>query len=206
VKVLLASSEVHPYSKTGGLADMVGALAKTLARSGHQVGLVTPLYSGIRERFPGLKPSGLPLDFSLGARRVTGEVFCLESAERLTIYFIDQPSLYQRAGLYQEYGRDYPDNAERFVFFSKAVAHLALNLALEARAVAFARLAGESSRLVGSTLEKAARAGECTSNLPHYSQSRLFRVCFRRPNTRLTNLSWLFYAGRRGVLRQSELF
>jgi len=55
VKVLLASSEVHPYSKTGGLADMVGALAKTLARSGHQVGLVTPLYSGIRERFPGLK-------------------------------------------------------------------------------------------------------------------------------------------------------
>ena len=43
MRVLLASSEVHPYSKTGGLADMVGALARTLAQSGHQVGLVTPL-------------------------------------------------------------------------------------------------------------------------------------------------------------------
>ena len=53
MKILLASSEVHPYSKTGGLADMVGALAKALARDGHQVGLVTPLYAGIAERFPG---------------------------------------------------------------------------------------------------------------------------------------------------------
>ena len=128
MRVLLASSEVHPYSKTGGLADMVGALARTLAQSGHQVGLVTPLYSGIRERFPGLKPAGLPLEFPLGQRRVTGEVFTLDPAEGLTIYFVDRPGFYQRSGLYQEHGRDYPDNAERFIFFSKAVAQLALNL------------------------------------------------------------------------------
>jgi starch synthase len=128
MRILLASSEVHPYSKTGGLADMVGSLAKTLARSGQEVGLVTPLYSGIRERFPNLKPSGLTLDFPLGARRVTGEVFSLQPSERLTIYFVDQPGFYHRAGLYQESGRDYADNAERFIFFSKAVAHLALHL------------------------------------------------------------------------------
>ena len=128
MRILLASSEVHPYSKTGGLADMVGALARTLAQSGHQVGLVTPLYSGIRERFPDLKASGLVLDLPLGARRVVGEVFSLEPTERLTIYFVDQPGFYQRAGLYQDQGRDYPDNAERFIFFSKAVAHLAFQL------------------------------------------------------------------------------
>ena len=57
MKVLLASAEVHPYSKTGGLADMVGALAKALARAGLRVGLVTPLYQGILERFPGIQAS-----------------------------------------------------------------------------------------------------------------------------------------------------
>jgi starch synthase len=128
MRILLASSEVHPYSKTGGLADMVGALAKTLARGGHHVGLVTPLYAGIRERFPDLKPSRLALECPLGERRVAGEVFTLEPADRLTIYFVDQPGFYQRPGLYQDRGQDYPDNAERFVFFSKAVAHLALHL------------------------------------------------------------------------------
>lgn len=58
MRILLASSEAHPYSKTGGLADMVSALAKALARSGNHVGLVTPLFAGIRERFTGLQPGG----------------------------------------------------------------------------------------------------------------------------------------------------
>ena len=49
MKILLASSEVHPYSKTGGLADMVGALAKIARPRRAQVGVVTPLYRGIRE-------------------------------------------------------------------------------------------------------------------------------------------------------------
>ena len=51
MKILLATSELHPYSKTGGLADMVGALAKALGRAGHQVGVVTPLYRGILETY-----------------------------------------------------------------------------------------------------------------------------------------------------------
>src|SRR5437762_7007932 len=128
MKILLASSEVHPYSKTGGLADMVGALAKTLARNGHEVGVVTPLYAGIRKRFPGLKRLQLPLDLPLAARIARCDVLSLHPTKGLTIYFIDHPDFYERAGLYQENGRDYPDNAERFIFFSKAVAHLALNL------------------------------------------------------------------------------
>ena len=84
MRILLASSEVHPYSKTGGLADMVGALAKTLARAGHQVGMVTPLYAGIRERFPQLKRVDLPLEFPLGAQPVRGEIWSLEPIEGLT--------------------------------------------------------------------------------------------------------------------------
>jgi starch synthase len=128
MRILLASSEVHPYSKTGGLADMVGALAKTLARTGHTVGLVTPLYLGVRERFPELKRVDLPLDVALGTERVQGEVWGLEPMVGLTVYFIEQPGFFQRSTLYQKHGVDYPDNAERFIFFSKVVAHLALHL------------------------------------------------------------------------------
>jgi starch synthase len=128
MRVLLASSEVHPYSKTGGLADMVGALAKTLARQGHLVGLVTPLYAGIRERFPEIKPLDIPLNLPLGPNHVEGGVCVLEPCQDLTVYFIDQPGFYHRASFYGEHGADYPDNAERFIFFSKAIAHLALNL------------------------------------------------------------------------------
>src|SRR6185369_10317152 len=128
MRILLASSEVHPYSKTGGLADMVGSLGKALARSGHRVGIVTPLYLGVRERFPELQPVRLPLDFPMGVRRVVGEIWALQPLPELTIYFVDQPGFYQRAGLYQKDGVDYPDNAERFLFLAKAVAHLALHL------------------------------------------------------------------------------
>ena len=128
MRILLASSEVHPYSKTGGLADMVGALAKTLAHAGHRVGVVTPLYAGIRERFQQLQRPDLPLEFPLGAQRVHGEIWTLEPLDGLTVYFVDQPAFYERADLYQAEGTDYPDNAERFMFFSKAAAHLALHL------------------------------------------------------------------------------
>jgi len=128
MRILLASSEVYPYSKTGGMADMVGALAKTLARGGHRVGVVTPLYAGIREQFPELKRLDLSLDLPLGARRVRGEIWVLQPSEGLTLYFVDQPAFYQRRDLYQEEGVDYPDNAERFIFFSKAAARLALEL------------------------------------------------------------------------------
>src|ERR1700722_8299142 len=125
MKVLLASSEVHPYSKTGGLADMVGALAKALAREGHKVSLITPLYAKIREKFPELKRTHLKLALPLGARRVEGAVWSLAPIDNLTIYFIDQPEFYFRHSPYlQPDGISYPDNDERFIFFSKAVVHL----------------------------------------------------------------------------------
>ena len=124
MKLLLAASELHPFSKSGGLADMVGALAKSLAALGHQVGVVTPLYRGIREKFPDLRQFDWHLDLPLGARRVQGGVFILEPAENLTIYFIDQPHFYDRAGLYTG-DWDWTENAGRFLFLAKATANLA---------------------------------------------------------------------------------
>src|SRR5436190_6515780 len=129
MKILQASSELFPYSKTGGLADMVGALSKALAELGHEVGVVTPLYRGIRQKFPGLKTSQIKIELPLGGQTVTADVLTANPEERLTIYFIDQPEFYDRVALYQENKRDYPDNAARFIFLSKCVAFLARHLA-----------------------------------------------------------------------------
>lgn len=104
---------------------MVGALAKALAAAGHQTGVVTPLYSGIRERFPKLRQLDWQMKLPMGSLSVSAEVYVLHPQPRLTCYFIQQPHYYARKSLYQANGDDYPDNPERFIFLSKAVAHLA---------------------------------------------------------------------------------
>jgi starch synthase len=125
MNILLASSETTPYSKSGGLADMVGALAKFLARAGHQVGLVTPLYRGILDRFPDMELLDWKLDLPMGTERVQGTIWVRKPAKGLTVYFVDQRHFFYRGGLYNERGLDYGDNAERFLFFSKAIVNLA---------------------------------------------------------------------------------
>jgi len=125
MKILMASSEVHPYSKTGGLGDAVAGLAKTLAKAGHQVGVVTPFYRGICENHAGVSRLDWNLSVPLGKRKLAGEVWTQEPMPGLTMYFIGQPEFFNSAGIYNENGLDYADNAERFVFFSKAVVNLA---------------------------------------------------------------------------------
>ena len=125
VKILLASSEVYPYSKSGGLADMIAALAKFLERAGHQVGLITPLYRGIRERFPSIQPLDWNLEVPLGNDVIKGKIWVRHLAGGLTIYFVDHPPFFDRPELHTERGADYPDNAERFLFFCKSVVNLA---------------------------------------------------------------------------------
>jgi starch synthase len=125
MRILLATSELHPYSKTGGLADMVSALAKFLGKAGQQVGVVTPLYRGIRDRFPKIKPFDYWLDVPMGNGRAQASVWVLEPSPNVTVYFIDNGGYYDRAGIYGENNVEYSDNAARFIFFCKSVAHLA---------------------------------------------------------------------------------
>ena len=126
--IVHAASELHPFSKTGGLADMVGALTQALARAGHRVDVVTPLYRGIRARHPGLKPAHWRFDIPLGSALVSGEFWKLEPEPNLTLWFVDQPEFFDRAGIYNERNVDYPDNAARFCFFAKAAVLLSRHL------------------------------------------------------------------------------
>jgi starch synthase len=125
LNIVMAASEAVPYAKTGGLADVVGALPPELIRLGHQVTLVLPAYrsllaqrqSGkqvIQLRLPtGGKWVGVTLEEEIVP--VTGELHSLRVlAVRYDPYF-DRPELYQdRQG-------DYPDNLERFTLFCRAV-------------------------------------------------------------------------------------
>ena len=125
MKILLASSEVHPFSKTGGLADMLGALGKALARAGHEARIVTPLYRGIREKIPAMRRVDWKFNFPLGAKWEQGDLWSLEVESGLTVYFVEHPGFFDRTGIYFEDNISYADNAERFIFFSKCVANLA---------------------------------------------------------------------------------
>src|SRR5215472_11240852 len=104
---------------------MVGALARALDRAGHEVRIVTPLYRGIQKNFPGLRKVDWQFNLALGESRTNGELWELDESPGLKIYFVDQPAFFDRAGIYQEHHVGYTDNAERFIFFSKCVIHLA---------------------------------------------------------------------------------
>lgn len=128
LRLLLASSEVEPYAKTGGLADMTAALGKYLARAGHQVGVVTPLHRGMPPALEAtLEPFDWSLDLPLGAAVHHAGVKIARPEPNLTIYFVDAPQFYDRPGLYLDpmSKADYWDNAERYIFLSKAVVNLA---------------------------------------------------------------------------------
>jgi starch synthase len=125
--VLFVASEVAPWSKTGGLGDVAGALPRALAARGHRVSVVTPRYGSIDPRAAGLARKE-------GALRVRGEATSLwVKRAGATFYFVENERLFgSRRGLYSDGGRDYGDNAERFTFLCRAA--LALPAALRLRA------------------------------------------------------------------------
>jgi starch synthase len=122
VRIVFIASEAVPYSKTGGLADVVGALPKALARLGHRVGVILPRYQMTKPGQP------VPLLQSITIPLAAGFKFAAiqEGKEPGTpaTYLVDCPDFFDRKGLYQENGQDYPDNAERFAAFSLAALEL----------------------------------------------------------------------------------
>lgn len=128
MNILIGSSEVQPYSKTGGLADMTSALAKYLGAAGAKVGLVTPLYRGVAEQYPEIQRTDRTVEVVLGSRREVAEIWEYQPSENLTVYFVDHVHYFQRAGIYGENNQDYPDNAERFLFLSKVLLKLTFDL------------------------------------------------------------------------------
>ncbi|HWL10238.1 MAG TPA: glycogen synthase GlgA [Planctomicrobium sp.] len=128
MRILLASSEAVPYAKTGGLADVATGLAKALANAGHDVSLVLPLYRRlIPEQKQGEPVALVNIEMRQATVRATVKRSLL-SGTNVEVLLVDQPTFFDRRQLYTEGGQDYPDNAERFIFFSRAVLEIAQSL------------------------------------------------------------------------------
>ncbi len=130
LNILMAAGEALPYAKTGGLADVVGALSTALAKQGLSVAVFLPLYAQIdTDRFS-LKPTGKTISVPLSDRTEEAEILTHER-EGVTFYFIRKDPYFARPGLYGTNEGDYPDNAERFIFFSRGVLEGAKQLGLQ---------------------------------------------------------------------------
>lgn len=120
--VLFVSSEVHPLAKTGGLADVAGALPIALAAQGFDIRILLPAYPGTLEAAQAHPVSG-PVELLPRRRAARLHLGTLPETD-LPVYLLECPELYDRHGsLYVgPNGHDWPDNAERFGLLSKAAA------------------------------------------------------------------------------------
>lgn len=121
MKVLFASSEVVPFAKTGGLADVAGALPKAIKDIGHDIRVYMPRYKKIDPEKWGLKPAVRGIEVDMGGAQE--EVDILEGkmpGSALTVYFAENRHFAERDELYMKDGRDYPDNFEAFLAFCRA--------------------------------------------------------------------------------------
>src|SRR5688572_18890194 len=115
VSILMVGSEALPFSKTGGLADVLGALPLALGKLGHRVTVITPRYRGVQAQ-------GTPRTIQVtGIAGTATETQLIEQplAENVRAVLVERPELYDRDSLYGM-GSDYPDNPRRFAFLCKA--------------------------------------------------------------------------------------
>jgi len=122
MKIVFAASECVPYAKTGGLADVVGALGPELVKLGHEVTVYLPFYPRVRQHIHGelhyiIRSITIPFQhYNRFAGIVDGGM-----RDGVQYYFVDCPELFSRPELYGPHGGDYSDNAERFGLYCRTV-------------------------------------------------------------------------------------
>jgi starch synthase len=127
-RILMVAPEATPFAKTGGLADVIGALPAALHAAGEKVAVVMPWYRSVRLA-TSPREALRDLRVLLGPHTYTANIF--ETVERgVTFYLVSCPPLFDRPGLYGERSADYPDNHIRFGAFCRAALDVARHLFL----------------------------------------------------------------------------
>jgi starch synthase len=119
--VMHCSSEVYPFSKTGGLADVSYALPEALSRLGLKVTVVTPLYKSVDRQKFNIEPFQKPFEMTMGGKTFVFQLFHTALPHGTQVFLVGCDELFGRDYLYGTKDGDYPDNYLRFAFFSKAV-------------------------------------------------------------------------------------
>jgi starch synthase len=116
-KVMMVASEAAPFAKTGGLADVLGALPAALVRQGHSVSVVMPKYRGVHPAGVEKVLDDMPVWINHFRHRT--DIWRLYR-EGVTFYFVEAPWFYDRDGIYSTGGKDFGDNPLRFAVLSLA--------------------------------------------------------------------------------------
>ncbi|MBD3337000.1 MAG: glycosyltransferase, partial [Candidatus Eisenbacteria bacterium] len=125
MRILMASAEMAPYMKVGGLADVLGALPQELVRRGHTVAVGLPLYEGLdpaqRDDLEELEAFGIEVRF--GDEDVRARIVRARAAGDVELLLVDRPELMRRTNPYVDpaTGMEWPDSAQRFIFFCRAL-------------------------------------------------------------------------------------
>jgi starch synthase len=129
LKIVVVSPEAIPFVKTGGLADVAGALTDEYIRLGAEATLILPYYRSIKKLSKQLKikPLNVTLKIPIGDSTVKGTLLKGKSRRGADVYFIKCDKYFDRDELYSDAKGDYPDNASRFIFFCRGVLE-ALNI------------------------------------------------------------------------------
>ena len=135
MRIVQVCSEAVPFAKTGGLADVGGALSKALAELGHEVTLILPLYSQfLAKSGVAIEPIGEAFEIPLGDQSVRIQLQRTQMpGSRVDVVLVDQPEFYDRGGLYQDptTKADFSDNPELFIAFSRAALEAVSRLKLK---------------------------------------------------------------------------
>jgi len=125
MKIAMIASECVPFAKTGGLADVVGALPKALSALGHEVIIIMPKYSKIDKEKHSIDHTLSPMGVWMGDREEWCAVYETKLLSSVPVYLIEYEHYFDREGLYNGKGNhEYPDNAKRFSFLSRAALQL----------------------------------------------------------------------------------
>jgi starch synthase len=120
LRVLFPTPEAVPFAKTGGLADVAGALPKYLQLLGCDLKLVMPYYRMVKNTGLPIQSLGKELEVTVGTETIKADLYQGQLDQGIPVYFIGREEFFDRQYLYGTLKGDYFDNAERFIFFSKA--------------------------------------------------------------------------------------
>lgn len=132
MNILMAASEMAPFATTGALADAVAELSSGLRALGHDVSVAIPYYRSLREdKTLKKKKSSLKFSVQVGPSKLPAEIYEAKTADGIRLFLVARDEYFDRTGVYGVDGRDYQDNAARFIYFTKCALELAKKVEAE---------------------------------------------------------------------------
>lgn len=122
MNIIYLTTEAVPFAKTGGLADVCGALPARVAALGHRAAVLMPAFRGIRDAGIPVETTDISFAVQMSDKKLVGGRLLKSKLpdSEVDVWFVDQPQYFDRESLYGTSQGDYPDNAERFTFFCRA--------------------------------------------------------------------------------------